>query len=180
MLFRTAAVARLRPTSGPHSARSRRGVGLLTATIGVLTILSGGTALAQTGPPPPTSPELGKANELMALPAAAFVVADKTSPGRPFNLRTDGCSGPINPAYFKDACIQHDFAYRNYGKSDGGLGLALTEAARSYADERFRVELNRSCEAWAIPATTAEDCLNQAALAYTAVRSEGSNAFFGR
>lgn len=160
--------------------RFRLGAALLAAAIVGLTLLSSGTALAQAGPPPPTSLELGKANELMAVPAAVFVAADKTSPGRPFNLRSDGCSGPINPAYFKDACIQHDFAYRNYGRSDGGLGLALTEAARSYADERFRVEMNRSCEAWAIPATTAEDCLNQAALAYTAVRSEGSNAFFGR
>ncbi|WP_226363231.1 phospholipase A2 [Pseudonocardia sp. ICBG1142] len=99
----------------------------------------------------------------MALPAATFVAADKTLPGRPFNLRSDGCSGPINPVYFKDAWVQHDFVYRNYRKSDGGLGLALTEAARSYADERFRVEMNRSCEAWAILAATAEDCLNQAA-----------------
>lgn len=157
-----------------------RGIGLCTSIIVVALTFSTGNALAQTGPPPPNTAELGKANELMALPAKDFVGADKASPGQPFNLRSDGCSGPINPAYFKDACIQHDFAYRNYGKSDGGLGLALTEEARLYADERFRVEMHRSCEEWAIPATTAEDCLNQAALAYTAVRTEGSNAFFGR
>lgn len=63
-----------------------------------------------------------------------------------FNWKDDGCSGPPNPYAddFHDACLRHDFGFRNYGN---GLHLDPTEPARLRINNRLRTDTGNQCAA---------------------------------
>ncbi|MEV6548584.1 phospholipase A2 [Streptomyces sp. NPDC051597] len=96
---------------------------------------------------------------------------------RPFDWRTDGCSPPTPRLWaqvFHDACVIHDFGYRNYGGQ--GLRLDPTEGRRRHVDDRFYEEMLRICVDH--PDALA-NCTGTARLMYQVVRQYGGPAFYG-
>ncbi|WP_159030810.1 phospholipase A2 [Streptomyces sp. 769] len=94
---------------------------------------------------------------------------------KPFDWTTDGCSPPTPRPWakvFHDACVIHDFGYRNYGGE--GLRLDPTEARRKTIDDRLLEEMLRICrdQPNALP-----DCPGAARTMYQVVRQFGSTAF---
>ncbi len=77
--------------------------------------------------------------------------------------------------YFRNACIRHDFGYRNYGRG-GKLKLDPTETGRSRLDSRFYTDMHFIANAQSNPAIRSD--LNIGATAfYKAVRTFGRSAF---
>ncbi|MEV5721796.1 phospholipase A2 [Amycolatopsis mediterranei] len=101
----------------------------------------------------------------------------KPPPYNSFDWTDDGCSGadqigPVSNVYrnlFNKPCRLHDFGYRNFGK---GLSLGRTEDVRAMIDARFRVEMERLCNAtftkwWQV--ANRKLCLGEAAAVWAAV-----------
>jgi len=93
---------------------------------------------------------------------------------------SDGCSRPMPPTWrplFKDACVQHDFGYRNYGH---GLMLGATEQVREWIDDRQRTQMKRICANTFSPLDSIGfgSCVTAAEVVWWAVHVGGSGAFF--
>lgn len=119
-----------------------------------------------------------RANGCKYDPPNAHYGCNKPAPYNGFDWTDDGCSGrdvfgPVSNVWrnlFNKPCRQHDFGYRNFGK---GLTLERTEAKRAAIDARFRVEMNKLCNAtftrwW--QAANRELCLREATAVWAAVR----------
>ena len=78
------------------------------------------------------------------LPLEAFVEtwgeSDRIGVDAEFDWSSDGCSaGPVAPVFeefLDEACLRHDFAYRNYGQ----LGLDPTDDTRRRVDEQLAAD----------------------------------------
>ncbi|MCC3776808.1 phospholipase A2 [Streptomyces sp. UNOB3_S3] len=95
---------------------------------------------------------------------------------KPFDWTTDGCTHPTPRSWakvFHDACVIHDFGYRNYG--GGGLRLDPTEARRKSVDDRFLEEMLRICRDRPDALT---NCPGAARTMHQAVRQYGGAAFY--
>lgn len=82
----------------------------------------------------------------VAWPVSVDCRNRKPSPYWAFDWSTDGCSPPTPDApagVFRGACRLHDFGYRNFGK---GPTLGRNEAQRKQIDDRFLVEMYRTCD----------------------------------
>ncbi|WP_188274867.1 phospholipase A2 [Streptomyces sp. CBMA152] len=96
---------------------------------------------------------------------------------QPFDWDTDGCSPPTPRLWaqvFHDACVIHDFGYRNYGGQR--LRLDPTEARRKSIDDRLLEEMLRICHDR--PDALA-NCADTARTMYQVVRQFGGLAFNG-
>lgn len=85
---------------------------------------------------------------------------------------TDGCSAPVignegRSFNFTQACIRHDFGYRNFKK----LGQ-FSETVRAKVDEQFHRDLELSCTTQV--RTRKIRCFMWAEAFYVAVRSAGN------
>ncbi|OAR25728.1 hypothetical protein A8W25_09240 [Streptomyces sp. ERV7] len=95
----------------------------------------------------------------------------------PFDWDTDGCSPPTPRSWaraFQDACVIHDFGYRNYGGQR--LRLDPTEARRKSIDDRLLEEMLRICTD---RPGTLPNCPGTARTMYQVVRLYGGSAFNG-
>lgn len=119
-----------------------------------------------------------RANGCTHAPPKADQDCGKPPPYNGFDWTDDGCSGAdkigrLSNVYrdlFNKPCRLHDFGYRNFGK---GLTLGRTESKRTEIDARFRVEMERLCNAtftkWWQTANK-QICLREAAAVWAAVR----------
>ena len=87
------------------------------------------------------------------------------------NWTTDGCSAPIvgesgRSFNFRNACIRHDFGYRNYKAND-----VFTPDSRLRLDEQFRRDLHALCAPKI--RTFKVRCAVWAEIFFAAVRSAG-------
>jgi Prokaryotic phospholipase A2 len=111
----------------------------LIALVGLL--FAGGLALAAT----PKRPAEETVDRYMAASLDEFL-AYRASPRRDPRLdwSTDLCSAPIVGSRgesfdFTQACLRHDFGYRNYGR------LGLFDNRRKAVDERFLADMRDHC-----------------------------------
>ena len=86
------------------------------------------------------------------------------------DFSTDECTAPVfgssGRTYdFTDACLRHDFGYRNYGP------LGLIEERRRSVDERFLADMQAHCATR--PHAEVVSCLGWARDYYRAVRTFG-------
>lgn len=155
----------------------RIGASITVAAILLLAppFVTSAAAAAAPGPPAPVTPVIQRANDLMALTADAFETADKGAQGNPFELSTDGCSGPLS--FHHVPCVQHDFGYRNYG-AKYGVGLSVTRETKDWIDNRFKEEMDRVCAEFAFSPPAAQQCTDEANIALEAVRRHGDPSFF--
>lgn len=101
-----------------------------------------------------------------------------------FNWTDDGCSPDRAPDWsypnlFYEACVQHDFGYRNFGN---WMRLGRNLWTKDWIDKRFRDEMRRICHdkyssPWRVLNKNA--CLTEAGLVFGAVSAAGLTAFFG-
>ncbi|WP_051470980.1 phospholipase A2 [Patulibacter minatonensis] len=94
---------------------------------------------------------------------------NKPSPYNEFDWSDDGCSPPTPDHLrerFRNACLQHDFGYRNFGN---GLMLERTENRRYRIDVKFRNEMNRICGRM-FSGNAKRVCKAEATVMYKAVR----------
>ncbi|MBK7820516.1 MAG: hypothetical protein IPJ61_05435 [Tessaracoccus sp.] len=112
----------------------------------------------------------------------------KQKEGKPtrygLDWENDGCSGPAKKVaarwakVFKNACIRHDFAYRNYGGQK--LRTAPTDAIRKKADDKLLSDARKRCNSsYATGSRTWSECHAYAKAFHQAVRKEGGKAFYG-
>ncbi|HEY1177612.1 MAG TPA: phospholipase A2 [Phytomonospora sp.] len=94
----------------------------------------------------------------------------------PFEWSNDGCSGPTEKI-FHDACVQHDFGYRNYG-AHYALKLSVTRETKDWIDARFHEEMDRACVDTYPAGEAVASCMDNATLAWTAVHLYGDAHFF--
>lgn len=95
---------------------------------------------------------------------------------KPFDWDTDGCSPPTPAPWaeaFHEACVIHDFGYRNYGGQ--GLRLDPTEARRKIIDDRLYEEMLWICSD---RPEALLNCPGAARTMYQAVRQYGGPAFY--
>ena len=162
----------------------RRRLALLVAVTSLLTVVS--PALA-AGPPahrPTTAPHGAAADwafvvhELFEVSLARFVL-DRITGDRWFDWSNDGCSAPLlgstGRAYdFGQACVRHDFGYRNLRRLEHRYGTGRTfwnAKNRRSVDRQFLADMREHCQhrAWFLrPA-----CRFTAWLYYVAVRTVG-------
>ncbi|GAB3916303.1 hypothetical protein GCM10027613_14400 [Microlunatus endophyticus] len=97
---------------------------------------------------------------------------------------TDGCSVPVSHALkeyadktFYNACVRHDFGYRNYGSDNKhGPHLDPTEHRRKEIDDRFLFEMRAICSHKHGASGTI--CRKKAALMYLGARKGAKSHFF--
>ncbi len=108
---------------------------------------------------------------------SAFLRHKAAHPG-PFDWSDNGCSSPVGDApsgfNFRNACLRHDFGYRNYGH---GLTVNPTDARRDYVDNRFRSDMVNWCNANTTGSRNT-DCREWATIYFAAVRTRGGPSFF--
>ncbi|MBF6326958.1 phospholipase A2 [Nocardia transvalensis] len=92
-----------------------------------------------------------------------------------FDWSTDGCSGPTEPI-FANACLQHDFGYRNYG-NHGALKLSPTAETKEWIDGQFLEQMRNACGD-KYPPDVVGSCIDNAQYAWQAVHSAGGGSFF--
>lgn len=117
-----------------------------------------GSALARAAQGPPSPPASARApasrrppepvdlvEALMSRDLEDFLAyrASATRDPRP-DYSTDECSAPVvgstgSTFDFTQACLRHDFGYRNYGR------LGLLDAHRRSVDERFLADMQEHC-----------------------------------
>jgi len=114
-----------------------------------------------------------RADALMNMHAGDFVNAPHDAP---FEWSNDGCSGPTEQI-FHNACVQHDFGYRNYG-AHYALKLSVTRGTKEWIDARFHEEMDRACVDTYPAGEAVASCMDNATLAWTAVHIFGGQHFF--
>jgi hypothetical protein len=151
----------------------RRLSALVAALLATLAVTAGTANGAPTPAPGGGSGLRDEAMRIVNLHYDQFIRMKQTNRERPFDWSDDGCSHtPFDQArLFNQACQQHDFGYRNFGR---GLQLGRTESTRAYIDHRFLVEMDRICQdkfhAWYRRANWVT-CRGQAWAMYGAVRN---------
>lgn len=109
------------------------------------------------------------------VPLSQFIeVADSTDKNNELNWTTDGCSVPVLESSgrtfdFLKACRRHDFAYRNFGKIDGGK--RWTSSLRARVDAVFLKDMRADCQPR--PSVIRKTCRTWAQTYYTFVRTYG-------
>lgn len=120
------------------------GLGMLVVVTSILTI--NGSALANSPRPIP--------NDTATIDYVIFdldldtFIRQRSKLRRNYpqlNWTTDGCSAPVvgesgRSFNFRNACVRHDFGYRNYKAHD-----IFTAESRMRLDERFRQDLHTLC-----------------------------------
>jgi hypothetical protein len=144
-----------------------------------LTVLGAVTALVLGSGPAEAATVRQRADELMKLSYQDFVHHKKV---KPFDWSNDGCSSPIpgDPyrAVFHDACLQHDFGYRNYG-GQGRLKLEPTRKMKDWIDQNFKGETHRICnDRYATQFLPRDACYGASEAYYLAVHTFGDSSFF--
>jgi titin len=111
-----------------------------------------------------------RADGYMLLPLTEFLTVYDDAPP-PYNWADyDGCSSPKPlPFAFENACLRHDFGYRNYGN---GLMLGRNEETRAWIDDTLLVDLFAICG-------DDRSCQYEANDVYLAVHMCGHSAFYG-
>ena len=129
----------------------------------------GGAGKAAVLPAPASPREL--VDTYMDAPLADFL-AYRSSPARDERLdwSTDGCSAPVVGSSgasfdFTQACLRHDFGYRNYDR------LGVFSEQKHAVDLRFLADMSDHC--LARPLGERERCLRWARLFYAAVDNFG-------
>ncbi|GAA2282393.1 hypothetical protein GCM10010145_61280 [Streptomyces ruber] len=100
-------------------------------------------ALGPGAAPVSAETPLQRADRLMTMGYAEFA---RQPHAAPFDWETDGCTGldVARQATFRQACVQHDFGYGNYGPSST-LRLDPTDTRRAWIDKRFYQEMRQIC-----------------------------------
>ncbi|MEY4174196.1 MAG: hypothetical protein RI900_1361 [Actinomycetota bacterium] len=106
-------------------------------------------------------------------------MGSRLAPDRWFDWSTDGCSAPMlgnaGRTYdFTEACVRHDFAYRNLRMLERRYGTGRTfwnAANRGQADQRFLSDMRAHCRRRSIFIRLA--CYAWAQVYYGAVRVIG-------
>jgi hypothetical protein len=136
---------------------------------GRLTGVFAGEGMSGPAAPPSSSREL--VDTYMNAPLDEFL-AYRGSPGRDARLdwSTDKCSAPLVGSAgasfdFTEACLRHDFGYRNYDR------LGVFREARADVDLRFLADMRDHC-ATRTPGER-ERCLRWARIFYAAVANFG-------
>ncbi len=148
--------------------------------VAVVLLLPLMTATALASPAQAAPPAVLKAANVLAFePLPLFLATEKQAPA-PFDWRTDGCSTPdigtlkaTVDAIFLDACVRHDFGYRNFGGT--GLRLDPTEKRRAAVDLQFYRDMQLICRT--LPAGEQGFCGVVAFAFYLAVRIFGATDF---
>src|SRR5688500_11712487 len=93
----------------------------------------------------PSPGELGLVDDLMEVPLEDFL-SYRSSPDRDRRLdySTDECTAPVVGSSgrtfdFTEACLRHDFGYRNYGR------LGLIDERRREVDALFLADMQAHC-----------------------------------
>jgi Prokaryotic phospholipase A2 len=121
------------------------------------------------------------ASRVWRLPLGQFMtyralVLSGAQPAEGLNWTNDGCSdfGAVTRADSADACVRHDFGYRNWP------GLAPTKAeAKAKVDHQFGVDLTAVCStipkgSWLdFPVGAHDSCMSVAGAGYVGVRLLG-------
>ncbi|UJA18781.1 hypothetical protein HJD18_00220 [Thermoleophilia bacterium SCSIO 60948] len=111
----------------------------------------------------------------LELPLAEFLaLAASADRDERLDWSEDGCTHVPDgaPTFdFHGACVRHDFAYRNAALT------GATAAARAAADERFKADMEASCENE--NPLDRIDCRALASIYYRGVRSLGEGRFGG-
>jgi len=134
----------------------------------ILPAEAGPVATAEGSAPPS---RLSLVEGLMAAPLEEFLRYHSAASHDPrLDFSTDECTAPVvgnsGRTYdFTDACLRHDFGYRNYGP----LGL-ISERRRS-VDERFLADMQAHCATR--PREQVVSCLGWARDYHRAVRTFG-------
>ncbi len=136
----------------------------------------GGTFSPRPGPqlaaaePPPEEPE-AIVDRFLAADLDAFL-AYRVSPDRDARLdySTDYCSAPLVGSSgasfdFSDACLRHDFGYRNYDR------LGIFAGRKEAVDDRFLADMRDHCAAR--PPADRDRCFAWARVFYEAVSRLG-------
>jgi hypothetical protein len=117
-------------------------------------------------------------DEFMAVPLAEFL-AYRESPARDPSLdySTDLCSAPLVGSSgasfdFTEACLRHDFGYRNYDR------LGIFAAQKGAVDRRFLADMSDHCALR--PVVERDRCLAWARVFYEAVHLFGHLTGHGR
>ncbi|WP_409237958.1 phospholipase A2 [Streptomyces sp. PA5.6] len=85
----------------------------------------------------------------------------------PFDWNTDGCTAWPDGVFY-EACAQHDFGYRNYGRhGKTHLALSPTPETKAWIDERFHNQLRFACNENHPAGGKRQACLGEAKLMYT-------------
>lgn len=126
--------------------------------------------LAAAKPPPPEAPD-AIVDRYLAADLDDFL-AYRDSPARDPRLdySTDHCSAPLVGSSgasfdFTEACLRHDFGYRNYDR------LGVFERRKDAVDERFLADMRDHCAAR--PPGDRGRCFAWAHVFYEAVRRLG-------
>ncbi len=110
-------------------------------------------------------------DRLMAVELDEFLAYRDSAESDPrLDFSTDLCTAPVlgssGPTYdFTEACLRHDFGYRNYGP------LGTLDGLRRSVDERFLADMRESC--LARPGEQVIRCLGWARAYYRGVRAFG-------
>jgi hypothetical protein len=127
-----------------------------------------GAVAAET---PAAESRLELVERLMADDLGSFLAyrASAERDGR-LDFSTDECSAPVVGSTgrtfdFTQACLRHDFGYRNYGR------LGLLDDRRRDVDERFLADMRAHCASR--PSDDLLPCLGWARDFHTAVRAFG-------
>lgn len=83
-------------------------------------------------------------DDLFAAETADFVGRAAAASEDRLDWSTDGCSGPV-PAVAEDACLRHDFVYRNARmlRDQWGIDAAFAEQLKEAADRRFGSDMEQ-------------------------------------
>lgn len=120
------------------------GLGVLVAVTGALTA----TSPALDTPPGPAANDIEVIDHVMFDLDLVTFIRQRSRLRRTYpqlDWTTDGCSAPIvgesgRSFNFRNACIRHDFGYRNY-KARG----MFTTDSRTHLDGQFRIDLDALC-----------------------------------
>lgn len=120
------------------------GLGVLVAVTGALTA----TSPALDTPPNPATNDIEVIDHVMFDLDLVTFIRQRSRLRRTYpqlDWTTDGCSAPIvgesgRSFNFRNACIRHDFGYRNY-KARG----MFTTDSRTHLDGQFRRDMDALC-----------------------------------
>ena len=156
----------------PRSAHTWPRKGVIVTIIG--TTLAGVALAFGLGLSQPTTYE--KTTTLVFSTPLRDFIKEADNPGHDGQLvwDSDKCSAPVlgsaGKTYdFSDPCRRHDFAYRNFGRIDGGR--KWTKALRERVDRQFLADMNGTCALRRKVERAA--CRTWAELYFTAVRRYG-------
>ncbi len=149
---------------------------LIPTVFAAVTVATGGLTLG-TATPGGTSEHVAIVDRLMSYPLEEFVKERNRSISfegpTQIDWSNDGCSGPARGTGvtfdFNNACIRHDFGYRNYK----ALGL-LTEDKRGDVDKIFYNDMKEHCSTRSI--LLKPGCYAAAERYYRLVRRFGASA----